>query len=206
MALEHILEKIKEEVSVKVSEVDSLIEKRVEEIVRRGNEEVASLRENLLREAEGRIEEEKKSKLAVARLDFRKGLLQEKRVLLDEAFEVAFSDIRNSNHTELMKKLILQAAEGDGEVFVSGKDKGEITRVAIDEINKELHKTGKTVTLELARKNVDIDGGFILKMRKIEVNCSFDSIFKKKKEELELEVSGIIFENDELPASAKIKK
>ena len=126
MGLENILKKIEEETAAKIYEVDSSIEGKVEEIMRGGDEKAARLREDLLREAGARIEAERGSKLAMARLDFRKDLLQGKRLLLDEIFEAAFNDIRNSDYKEFIKKLILLVAERDGKVFVSNKDKGTV--------------------------------------------------------------------------------
>ena len=197
MALEDILKKIKEETDAKISEIDSHIKKRVEEIAKEGEKKIADLRKHLLHEADGKIKEEIRSKLAIAQLDFRKALLTEKRRLLDETFDAAFEDIRNlgdEDYRKLFKKLTLQVAEeGNGRIFISNKDRKRITPSLIEEINRDLHKMGKSATLELADEEVDIDGGFILKMGKIEINCSLSSLFKKMTEELESEVSGILF-------------
>lgn len=197
MALEDILKKIREETDAKISEIDSRIKKRVEEIVKEGEKKIADLRKHLLHEAEGKIKEERTSKLAIAQLDFRKALLTEKRRLLDETFNAAFEDIRNlgdEDYRKLFKKLTLQVAEeSNGKIFISNKDRKRITPSLIKEINEDLHKMGKSATLELAQEEVDIDGGFILKMGRIEINCSLSSLFKMMKEELESEVSGILF-------------
>ncbi len=197
MALEDILKKIREETDAKISEIDSRIKKRVEEVVKEGEKKIADLRKHLLHEAEGKIKEERRSKLAIAQLDFRKALLIEKRRLLDETFNAAFEDIRNlgdEDYRKLFKKLTLQVAEeGNGNIFISNKDRKRIAPSLIKEINKNLHKMGKSATLELAQEEVDIDGGFILKMEKIEINCSLSSLFETIKEELESEVSGILF-------------
>ncbi len=124
-------------------------------------------------------------------------MLIEKRRLLDETFQAAFEDIRNlddEDYRKLFKKLTLQVTEqSNGNIFISNKDRKRITPSLIEEINKDLHKIGKSATLELAQEEVDIDGGFILKMGKIEINCSLSSLFKNMTEELESEVSGILF-------------
>jgi len=197
MALDDILKKIKEETDAKISEIDSRIKKRVGEIDEEGGKKIADLRKHLLHEAEGKIKEERRSKLAIAQLDLRKALLMEKRRLLDETFNAAFEDIRNlgdEDYRKLFKKLTLQVAEeGNGNIFISNKDRKRITPSLIKEINEDLHKMGKSATLELAQEEVDIDGGFILKMGKIEINCSLSSLFETIKEELESEVSGILF-------------
>ena len=197
MALEDILKKIREETDGKLSQIDSHVKKRVEEIVKEGEKKIDNLRDKLLHEAEGKIKEERRSKLAIAQLDFRKALLVEKRRLLDETFVAAFEDIRNlgdEDYRKLFKKLTLQVAEeGNGTIFISNKDRKRITPSLIEETNRDLHKMGKSATLELAQEEVDIDGGFILKMGKIEINCSLSSLFKKMTEELESEVSGILF-------------
>ncbi len=197
MALEDILKKIGEDTDLKVSEIDSRIKKRVEEIMKEGEEKIAKLRENLLHEAEGKIKEETRSKLAMAQLDFRKALLVEKRLLLDGTFKTAFEDTQNlsdGDYREFVKKLILQVAEeGNGKIFISNRDRKRIPKSLIDEINKNLHKMGKSATLELAREEADIEGGFILKMGRTEINCSLRSFFKKMREDSETEVASILF-------------
>ena len=197
MALEDILKKIAEDTDLKVSEIDSRIKKRVEEIMQEGEEKIAKLREDLLHEAEGKIKEETRSKLAMAQLDFRKALLVEKRLLLDGTFKIAFEDTQNlsdGDYREFVKKLILQVAEeGNGKIFISNRDRKRIPKSLIDEINKNLHKMGKSATLELAREEADIEGGFILKMGRTEINCSLRSFFKKMREDSETEVASILF-------------
>lgn len=197
MALEDILKKIREDTDLKVSEIDSRIKKRVEEIMKEGEEGIAKLRENLLHQAEGKIKEERRSKLAVAHLDFRKALLVEKRLLLDDTFKTAFEDTRklsDGDYREFVKKLILQVVEeGKGKIFISNGDRKRIPESLINDINKNLRKMGKSATLELAREEADIEGGFILKTGKIEINCSLGSLFKKMREDIESEVSGILF-------------
>ncbi len=197
MALEDILKKIGEDTDLKVSEIDSRIKKRVEEIMQEGEEKIAKLREDLLHEAEGKIKEETRSKLAMAQLDFRKALLVEKRLLLDGTFKIAFEDTQNlsdGDYREFVKKLILQVAEeGNGKIFISNRDRKRIPKSLIDEINKNLHKMGKSATLELAREEADIEGGFILKMGRTEINCSLRSFFKKMREDSETEVASILF-------------
>lgn len=196
MALEEILKKIKEETDGKLAEINFHIEKKVEEIMQEGEKKIVELRETLFKEAKEKIIEERNSKLATARLDFRKKLLQEKHRVLQETFQRAFEDIRNlddNDYRKFIRELILEVAgEDKGEIFISGRDEKRIDSSLIDEINKTLKRQDKSATLKLARENASIDGGFILKMGQVEMNCSLSSLFKKKREELESEVSAIL--------------
>ena len=199
MALEEILKKIKEETDGKLTEINSRIKKRVEEIMQEGEKNAVELRETLFKEAKEKIIEERNSKLATARLDFRKKLLQEKHRVLQETFRRAFEDIRNlddNDYKKFIRGIILEVAGADeGEIFISGRDRKKIDPSLIEEINKTLKRQDKSATLKLSQEDANIDGGFILKMGQVEMNCSLSSLFKKEREELESEVSAILLKN-----------
>ncbi len=197
MGLERILKKIKEETGRELADVNSGIEKKVKEITEDGDRKITQLRDDLFRKAGEKAEGEKRSGLAKARLDFRRKLLEEKQKLLGETFLVAFEYIRNlddNNYRDLMKKLVLQNAEpGSGKITVSQKDAGKINKSLVKDINEMLARSGKAASYELSHEDINIDGGFILKTGNVEINCSLDSLFKQKREELESEVSAVLF-------------
>ena len=197
MGLEHILKKIREETDREMLEVNSGIEKKGKEIAEDGDKKITQLRDDLFRKAEEKAEEEKRSELAKARLDFRKKLLEEKQKLLGETFQTAFEYVRNlddNSYRNLVKKLVLENAEpGKGKIIVSQKDGKKIDKSLVKEINETLTRSGKPASYELSHGDIDIGSGFILKTGDVEINCSLDTLFKQKREELEVEVSAILF-------------
>lgn len=197
MGLEHILKKIKEEADGELADVNSGIEKKVKEVTEDGDRKITQLRDDLFRKAGEKAEEEKRSELAKARLDFRRKLLEEKQKLLGETFRTAFEYVGNlddNDYRDLMKKLVLENAEpGRGKIIVSRMDRKKIDGSLVEEINEALAMSGKAASYELSGGDVNIDSGFILKTGNVEINCSLDSLFKQKREELEPEVSAALF-------------
>ena len=76
--------------------------------------------------------------------------------------------------------------EGEGEVkVVSAKGKEDSTKKAIA-------ASGKNYSID--DKSINIQGGFILKTEKIEIDNSFETIIKKQlREELEINVHKLLF-------------
>ena len=196
MGLEHILKKIGEEADRELTEFNSRIEKEVSAIMADGEKKIAGLRESLLRKAKGTIGERRRSELAKARLDFRMKLLEEKQSFLEETFHSAFEHIRNMDdrdYKELVKKLAVEIAEpGEGTIVVARKDEKRIDPSLASDINKALHEMCTPAKYKVSIEDIDIDGGFILKVGAVEIDCSFSSFFKQKREELESEVSAIL--------------
>ena len=128
---------------------------------------------------------------------FSRKLLEEKQELLGETFLSAFEYIRNlddNDYRNLVKKLVLQNAEpGSGKIIVPQKDAGKIDKSLVEEINETLTRSGNPASYELSNEDINIDGGFILKTGNVEINCGLDSLFKQKREELESEVSAVLF-------------
>lgn len=197
MGLEHILQKIGEETDRELTEFNSRIEEKVSAITADGEKKIAGLRESLLRKAKETLEERRRSGLAKARLDFRMKLLEEKQSFLEKTFYTAFEHIRNLNdrdYKELVKKLAVEIAEpGEGTIVVARKDEKRIDSSLASDINKTLHEMGTPAKYKVSVEDIDIDGGFILKVGAVEIDCSFSSFFKQKREELESEVSAILF-------------
>ena len=196
MGLEHILQKIGEEAGRELTEINSRIEEKVSAIVADGEKKIDELRESLLRKAKETLEERRRSELAKARWDFRMKLLEEKQSFLEETFHTAFEHIRNlddRDYKELVKKLVVEIAEpGEGTIVVARKDRKRIDTSLANDINKALHGMGKPAKYKVSVEDIDIDGGFILKVGAVEIDCSFSSFFKQKREELESEVSAIL--------------
>jgi V/A-type H+-transporting ATPase subunit E len=151
----------------------------------------------LLRKAKETLEERRRSDLAKARLDFRMKLLEEKQNFLEETFHTAFEHIRNLNdkdHRKLVKKLAVEIAEpGEGTIVVARKDEKRVDSSLASDVNKALHEMGTPAKYKVSVEDIDIDGGFILKVGNVEIDCSFSSFFKQKREEMELEASAILF-------------
>ena len=196
MALEDILKRIREDARQESRRIRKEAEEEVKIILGEAKKETGSIREKILSDARASIEDEKRRILTIANLEARKKVLEKKQDLLEEAFQKALNHLRHladEEYRETVKKMLLEATEsGKEEVIVSPGEK-RITPALLNEVNEELRSKGRQGELKISPERKDFQGGFILKAGRKEVNNTFDSLFKERREELETEVAGILF-------------
>lgn len=130
--------------------------------------------------------------VASAHMEAKKLLLQKKQALLAETFDNARSRLEQMNNDEfeaLMQSLLVSLIEtGDEEVVISNADKGRLSADFIDKVNKTASSR-----LKLSSEDTNIPSGSVLKRGDIEINATFDAIFRQKKEELSADIAKILF-------------
>lgn len=133
-----------------------------------------------------------------ANLEGRKKLLSVRRLFIQQAFDNALDKLKNLETADyfvvLLRILEKTYTEGVTELILSQKDKARIPK----EFEKGLRKLedirpGKENKITISEQNAPFDGGFILKYKEWEENCSFDSILKTKREELEDQAAKTLF-------------
>lgn len=147
------------------------------------------------------IEIERRSMLT-ASLDSRKNSLFKRRELLDLAFEQALqklNEVPDAEYTALITKMIVAASvTGTEKLIVPAKDekryKGE--KSLITSLNTSLKKAGKTGELSLGGTSSEFSGGVLLYGDKTDVDCSFESLIARFRENEEMEVAKILFGNE----------
>lgn len=188
MPLEKIIERIDEEFSLEIGKIKKETQERVSEILKDAKGKAASIKEEILRAASFEAQRRRDHILTMANLEARRTVLQEKECLIEEAYRKALAKLRRLGkrpYQELIKKMLLKVAKSEpGEVIISKEDKKRITPSFLKSINKDL---------KISKEDREISGGFILKREKIEVNNSFESLFRSKREELELRLVRILF-------------
>ena len=144
---------------------------------------------------------ERQKIMSTAEMEAKKLLLNAKEALIDEALKKAkeeYEKLRGKKEYQdiLVKQVISSIAELDGKEFIVEAHEGdglEFTDKIISTIEKETKRKG----LKLVIKEVSKDlGGVIVheKGGKISVDNTFDSILERKKSEIRLKISGILFE------------
>ena len=173
--------------------------KRAEEIV----QEASSRAAEILKDAEARAEEarklaaelakreaqkEKERILSLELIEINKKLLISRRKLIDEVFREVEKKIFARN-SEIREKLLTGLIEslvktGDEEIIV---DK-ELGKEWVERLNRE-----KGWKLKVIDGEDDPDGGFILKKGNMKVVATRSAIMESLREDLEVEVSRILF-------------
>ena len=197
MSLEKILERIKQDAQNEVDRIKSRTSAAADEIVKKAQAEAEALKAQALEDAKSEAEQRKDRLIATARLDLRKARLAEKQDAIDAAFREAVESLLNMEDAEyrkILRDMILPNVQtGDEELILSERDKAGLGEKLLEEVNRQLTESGKEGKLTLSQDTYDILGGFVLRRGDIELNSSFESLLKSSRDDLESEVSKILF-------------
>jgi len=130
-------------------------------------------------------------------LEARKAVLAEKGRLIEGVYAKVLEGLREKDRAggyALTRDLLLKAVEtGTEEIIVAPEDRKAIDRTFIDNLNAELVKAGKKGEITLSDETRNIQGGFILRLGRVESNSSFDTLLTMLKDDVETKVAGILF-------------
>jgi len=150
--------------------------------------------------------QEKRSRmLAAARMDIRKQHLTAKIQLLDEVFIKArqkLNDLSDQQYQEFISALMIKAVETGDEEVITGKQEKRIDLDLIKQVNRKLGP-GLRGNLRLSDTKAGIDGGFILKRGKIQLNASIGVLLATVRENLEIQLAADLFGQDNEPKASR---
>lgn len=175
-------------------------ENTAREIIAAAEAEARALRAEYAKKAEGVREKilvraEKDAEDAAFRIessassDARRCSLAKKQELISEAFVKAEEKLSSLSGDELVSalaSLALRAADGEsGELVLAEKD------ASLKE--KILAKCSANKGITVSEETHSLGGGFILKRGNTEINCTFSRLVSELRDELQLEIAGILF-------------
>ena len=194
MAIEDIIKKINSETEKRIKQIKDKAMAEAGDIIKVGEEKANNLKSSLTNKARLESDEEERRQIALAKLDLRKETLSEKRILIDNLFKEVYSNFSNleqKNYQNLMKDLLLSYAKsGNEEIIINPKRKLFWTDSFLKDVNKSLFGGAN---LKLSKEVGKFDDGFILREETFETDCTFETIFKIAKENLETQVAEILF-------------
>ena len=197
MSLEKIIDRIKQDAQLQIGEIKSKASANADEIIKNAEKESEAYKVKALEEAEKDAQQHKQRLISTANLEFRKDILREKQNAIDEAFQEAINglvNMKDEEYRKTIKKMLISSVQtGDEELIISAKDKSRINNNFLKDVNKELAKAGKKGELKLSKDNYNILGGFVLRKGNVEINNAFESLFNSFREDLEAEVSKVLF-------------
>lgn len=186
MALEDILEKIKKETELKITQIEQDFNERIKKL----EEKYEKKKKGIDKRVHGRIKEQSEKILKKAEtLAIRESqniLLESKRELLQECMEEAIKKLESSDkYEDILVALLKSMTLGDDVTIIPAKGKENKTKSA-------LAKAGLSFTV--SEKPANILGGFIAITDKVEIDNSFETIIKKQlREELEISINKVLF-------------
>lgn len=197
MSLEKIIERIQRDAKAETDNILSQASATANKIIDDAQREADTIRTRMIENAKKEAEQRKQRIISSANLEMRKNILSEKQKAIDSAFSTALNMLQNMNDEEykkIIKEMIIKNVQtGDEEIILSERDKKRLGQTFVAEINNQLSRKMKKGNLRMSDEVRNISGGFILRRGEIELNSSFDSLFKALREDLEAEVSRILF-------------
>jgi V/A-type H+-transporting ATPase subunit E len=144
----------------------------------------------------GQSGEDKKARmLATANMEGRKGYLAAKVALLDEVFQKVrqrIKELSDKEYESFIISLMINAIQSGDEEVVIGKEEKRINQELIKQINRKLGP-GFKGNLHLSDDRADIDGGFILRRGKVQVNVSIEVLLAAARDKFEIELVEELF-------------
>jgi V/A-type H+-transporting ATPase subunit E len=180
-------------------------EKASSEIEQRALEEVKTCEQMAERDVQG-VMDAAKERAARSAEDRKQRMitmaqLKTKQELIEEAFSMALEKILSLDtaaYGAFLIRLILQAnPEGDEEVLLNQRDRERFGNGWIKGLNEHLTENKKKGEMRIAGEFRSIRGGAVLRRGRKEINCSFESVFGSKRNQLEAHVAGILFKDSE---------
>ncbi|MCX7843048.1 MAG: V-type ATP synthase subunit E family protein [Clostridia bacterium] len=195
--VEKIKDRILEEARRQVKEGVENAEAEAEGIIETARKEAEEKRRALIDKAKAEAENVRKRLLAVAELEARKEKLKARQEIVEEAFARAMQrlcSMPDEQYQAVLADMIINSVEtGEEEIILSPSDKSRLKRGFVEDINQRAAAKGLKGNISISQRSADIRGGFILKSGDVEINNSFEVIFRMKRDELEGEVFNLLF-------------
>lgn len=134
--------------------------------------------------------------LRMASLEARKKLLELKRAQIDQAFEQALEKMLSMPKEQAQDfhlKLLVSSAQGTETLFIAQEDAGLFDDAFIKRANQALVNAGKPGALNVSRQYRPLRGGFVLLLGGMEANCSYDSLLRAARNQMEGDIASILF-------------
>ncbi len=187
MALQDILDKIKEQTETRLREVEKQFEER-----KKALEKDFEKKHEIIKEEMGEKVEENKKKitektLSLAEQERKKQILTAKHEIIENAFDKAIEELgKSEKYEDIIAEMLKNIDLGDeGIEVVAAKGKEDVTAKAIKSIGK---------SYSLSDKSANIKGGFLVKTENIELDNSFENIIKNQlQSDLEIKLNKLIF-------------
>ena len=142
-----------------------------------------------------RAADERVERLAgVARLDARKLELAAKQEMLSKAYDLALEKLVNlpdKEYVNLLADLAVKASStGREAVIFSQKDRARYGKAVVTQANEKLGDGHLT----MSEQSSPIQGGLILSDGDVEVNCTFETLVRLQRGEMDREVAKVLFD------------
>lgn len=184
-----ILAQAKEQAEKILAEANEQIEQTQDQ----AKKELDQLDKEIQADIEQAVAQEQHRVLAGARRAVTAELLQTKHEVLDKVFEnvkKALSKMPADDYRQMLRGWLKQVDLTGEEQVIATKGEKHLKQELLDEVNKQLNKTGK---LELSKEKVAGAGGFVLAGKKTQIRLTWEVLLSQARRELEPALSKKLF-------------
>lgn len=196
MNAQPILEQIREDAQLAAEKIVADAQKKAAELKDASREKIEGMHAAMVSQAEKESSQLEERMLRMAELDERKELLQKKRDLMDEAFQLAKEKLKAMPADQKRAFFFgraTDAAQG-GETLVIGSESGEWFDTAfVEDVSRALEKLGKAGGLTLGTEGRTGVTGVILVKGGAETHCTFETLLEAQRAQLETKVAETLF-------------
>lgn len=191
--IEKITGRIASDAAQEIASIQAEARRQADEITARYTEQAGRESAELLERGRRSAEERVERLASVAQLEARKLELAAKQEMLAKAYDKALEQLLNlpdQEYTALLAGLAVKASStGREAVILSQKDRTRFGKQVVTQANEKL-KDGK---LTLSGETRAIQGGLVLSDGDVEVNCTFETLVRLQRGELDRELSKLLF-------------
>lgn len=195
MNAEQVVEKILAEARAEAEKIKAAAAEKCAAAEAELNSQLADYEKQTQALAAQAAEDKKARMLATANMEIRKEYLAAKVALLNDVFQKVLERIKalsDSEYENLITSLMAKAVETGDERVIIGAEEKRIDHALIKQVNRKLGP-GYKGNLQLAQDRANIDGGFILRRGKIQVNVSIEVLLAEARDKFEMELVEELF-------------
>ena len=178
-------------------EIDSLLadaRRQADEIPARYEAQAQRESEDIISRGKRNADERVERLASVAQLDARKLELAAKQEMLAKAYDLALEQLLNLPEKEyvalLADRAVKASSTGKEAVIFSQKDRTRYGKAVVTQANERLGDGHLT----LSEQTRPIKGGLILSDGDVEVNCTFETLVRLQRGEMDREVAKVLFD------------
>lgn len=192
--IEKITGRIAEDAGREIGEINAEARRQADEIMARYEAQAQRESEEILSRGRRNADERVERLASVAQLDARKLELAAKQEMLSKAYDLALEQLVNlpdKEYVDLLADLAVKASStGREAVIFSQKDRARYGKAVVTQANEKLGD-GRLTMSEQSRP---IQGGLILSDGDVEVNCTFETLVRLQRGEIDREVAKVLFD------------
>ena len=193
--IEKITGRIEADAEREIEAIQAQARAQAEEIAAGYEAQAGRESEEILARGRRNADERVERLASVAQLEARKLELAAKQEMLEKAFDRALEQLQNLPENEYVALLadvaVKASSTGREQVILSQKDRTRYGKQVVTRANELLAGRG---ALTLAEESRPMKGGVILSDGDVEVNCTFETLVRLQRSQLERDVAKVLFD------------